>query len=326
MELACPACHEPVENVGKLLRCQACKRYYLNDPLPRMLTEEYAQLINRAALQANVDELDDPAELDAFLDSLGTFDTEAARWGIEDVEYWDREYEDAAKQGEAMARIQRSRPDAGLRTRPREQHIFRHLRPHLEGGVLLDVGCGHAQTVQVLCNPKTVGYMYVGVDLSLSAVIANQETMQGHFVQASATALPFRPRTFDAILMLGTLHHCHSPRETLARILDLLKRGGLIALHEVTYGRRHHSGESLHNDFVPLPEILEVVEAECDLVDLKREATVVLHVLGGMLGEPMRTRPRLTRGVLALDNAGSPLERIHPALGPRAVLLTARKR
>src|SRR5205807_658213 len=97
-----------------------------------------------------------------------------------------------------------------------------------------------------------VGYTYVGVDLSLSALTTNQQTFRGFFVQASATALPFHPETFDGILMLGTLHHLHDPIKTLTQILELLKPGGLISLHEVTYRRRHHSQESKHNDYIPL--------------------------------------------------------------------------
>ena len=325
MEIACPACNGPVEEIAKVLRCPMCKRYYLNDQVPRMLTEEYSELIDHKALLQNADEVDDPAELNSFVESLGAARSEAANWGIEDVEYWERDYSDPAEQAQAQARIGRSRPDAGLRTRPREQHIFRHLRPHLPGGALLDIGCGNAQTVQVLCNPETVGYTYVGIDLSLSAVTASQQQFEGVFAQASATALPFRPRTFDAILMLGTLHHLHDPRPTLTYILGFLKPGGLIGLHEVTYRRTHHAGESDHNDHVPLADILEVIREECDLVDLKREHTVVMKLLPRM-AEPTRTRPLLTRAILALDSLGRPLEHLHPALGPHGVLLTARKR
>jgi SAM-dependent methyltransferase len=192
--------------------------------------------------------------------------------------------------------------------------------------VLLDIGCGNAQTVQVLCHPDTVGYCYVGVDLSLSALTANQATFPGFFVQASATALPFHEHSFDAILLLGTLHHLHEPKQALGRILTLLRPGGLIGLHEVTYRRRRDSSGSLHNEAVGLADILEVIEHACDLVDLKREHTIVRHFLAAKFSERMRTRPLLTRGVLAMDSVGTVLGRINPALGPRAVLLTARKR
>jgi ubiquinone/menaquinone biosynthesis C-methylase UbiE len=49
--------------------------------------------------------------------------------------------------------------------------------------------------------------------------------VSGFFVQASATALPARQETFDAIVMLGTLPHLYDPSATLRQILTLLKPG-----------------------------------------------------------------------------------------------------
>jgi SAM-dependent methyltransferase len=285
------------------LRCAGCGRSYPRDPLPRMLTEEYSELLGRRS-------------------QMGS---ESARWGIEDVAYWEAEYADSDEQARVRERIARSRPDAGLRTLPREQHIFRHFRPHLKGKILLDIGCGNAQTVQVLCHPDEVGYTYVGVDLSLSALVMNQRTFPGLFVQASATALPFEPETFDAILMLGTLHHLYDPRATLRQILKLLKPGGLIGLHEVTYRRSHHAVESTHNEEVPLEAILATLGESCEIVDLKEEHSAVTQLLGGTLAEQMRTSPALTKVVLAMDALAGKLRYLHRALGPRAALIAARK-
>jgi SAM-dependent methyltransferase/uncharacterized protein YbaR (Trm112 family) len=301
--LVCPACQQPVAEDGAVLRCPGCGQTYRNEPLPRMLTEEYAELLGGAA----------------------TVSSESARWGIEDVAHWDAEYADSDEQVASRERIRRGRPDAGLRTRPREQHIFRHVRPHLRGKVLLDVGCGNAQTVQVLCHPNEIRYTYVGVDLSLSALLVNQQTFSGLFVQASATALPFQSETFDAILMLGTLHHLHDPCASLRRIVALLKPGGLIGLHEVTYRRAHHVVGSKHNEHVSLEGMLKTLRESCEIVSLKEEHSVFLHLVGGILGERARTSPGLTRGLLALDTIAARLRYVHSALGPRGALVLARK-
>jgi SAM-dependent methyltransferase len=268
-----------------------------------MLTEEYAELLGSAA----------------------TMSSESARWGIEDVAHWDAEYADSDEQAGSRERIRRSRPDAGLRTRPREQHIFRHIRPHLRGKVLPDVGCGNAQTVQVLCHPNEIRYTYVGVDLSLGALLVNQRTFPGLFVHASATALPFQSETFDAILMLGTLHRLHDPCATLRRIVALLKPGGLIGLHEVTYRRAHYVVGSRHNEHVSLEEMLKTLRESCEIVSLKEEHSVFLHLAAGILGERARTSPGLTRGLLALDTIAARLRYVHTALGPRGALVLARK-
>jgi SAM-dependent methyltransferase len=268
-----------------------------------MLTEDYAELLGGRSYTSS----------------------ESARWGIDDVAYWEAEYADSGEQVRMRERIRRSRPDAGLRTRPREQHIFRHIRPHLNGKVLLDVGCGNAQTVQVVCHPDDLGYTYVGVDLSLSALLMNQQMFRGFFVQASATALPFQPETFDAILMLGTLHHLHDPCASLRQIMKLLKPGGLIGLHEVTYRRSHDSAGSTHNEQVSLDGMLATLSEACEIVDLKEEHSIVLHLVAGTVGERMRTSPGLTRVVLALDAVAGELRHLHTALGPRAALIVARR-
>jgi ubiquinone/menaquinone biosynthesis C-methylase UbiE/uncharacterized protein YbaR (Trm112 family) len=301
--LACPACGRVVSKRGSALHCSGCDRSYPRTPVPRMLTEDYAELLGGRSYTSS----------------------ESARWSIEDVAYWDAEYADSAEQVRMRERIRRSRPDAGLRTRPREEHIFRHIRPHLNGKVLLDVGCGNAQTVQVVCHPDEVGYTYVGVDLSLSALLLNQQMFRGFFVQASATALPFQPETFDAILMLGTLHHLHDPCASLRHIVKLLKPGGFIGLHEVTYRRSHASAGSKHNEQVSLDGMLAILNEACEIVDLKQEHSIVLHLVARRIGDRMRTNPGLTRVVLALDAIGGELRHLHPALGPRAALIVARR-
>jgi hypothetical protein len=126
--------------------------------------------------------------------------------------------------------------------------------------------------------------------------------------------------------MLGTLHHLHQPKQALVGIVGLLKPGGLIGLHEVTYRRSHHSHESSHNDHVPLDTILSTLEESCDLIDVKQEGALLRQLVAAKMAESMRTRPRLTKAVQALDTIGEPLGRLHRVLGPRAVLVTARKR
>jgi SAM-dependent methyltransferase len=271
-----------------------------------MLSDEYAEILGEKAAHQT---------------------SESARWAVDDVKFWDADYGDPHEQQRLADRIKRSRPDAGLRTRPREKHIFRHIREHIPGGTLLDIGCGNGQTIHVLCHPDRVGYEYVGVDLSLNALTTIKQMFPGVFVQASATALPFLPGTFDAVLMLGTLHHLHDPAVTLTDILTLLKPGGLIGMHEVIYRRGHHAQESAHNDYVPLPLILDTLRASgCNLLDVKEEQTVLRHLAAKPLAEPMRDRPWLTRIVLGLDTVGQPLRHIHPALGPHGALITAEKR
>jgi SAM-dependent methyltransferase len=302
--LVCPGCRAYVREYRSTLRCENCGRSYQSRPVPRMLSEEFAELLGGHA----------------------TTISESARWSIDDVTHWEATYADSREQTAERERIRAGRADAGLRTRSRERHIFRHIRPQLRGKVLLDVGCGNAQTVQVVCHPAVVGYSYVGVDLALPPLLVNLQAFPGFFVQASATHLPFPPATFDAILLLGALHHLHRPAEALRGILELLKPGGIVGLHEVTYRRPHtRSRESAHNEHVPLADIVDVLQERCEIIDLKQEHTILLRPLAKLLGERMRTSPRLTSAAMAIDKVGIPLRHLHPALGPRAAVVTARK-
>ena len=226
------------------LYCPSCHMFYfIKDGIPRMLPEDFAALVDTSVAR-DYPEAFSPklAYLDDFLARLQSSSESAeAKWGVEDVDFWDRdEYGDDSRVTEILAQVERSRPDAGNRTYVRERHVFRYLRSGIHGKMVLDVGCGVGQTFRVLARPERLNYSYVGIDLSINALLASRRSLAGDFVQCSGTRLPFKPQSVDIIVLLGTLHHLHDAAGALGGMIQLLKPGGLIALHEVI-GRRSES-------------------------------------------------------------------------------------
>jgi SAM-dependent methyltransferase len=182
-----------------------------------------------------------------------------------------------------------------------------------------------------LLDPSFIDYRYVGTDLAISALVANSKTLKGHFVQCSANALPFAKASTDVLLCLGTLHHLHAPEAALGRMIDTVKPGGLVGLHEVVQ-RRHLVArwrppvESAHNAAIDPEQALQILGSECEIVDLKWEYSPVRGIVVSRLGEAMRTRPWLTSMVIRTDDVIlNTLGRAIPWFGSRSMLALARK-
>ena len=123
---------------------------------------------------------------------------------------------------------------------------------------MVDVGCGTAHSIRLLCPPEEQDYVYVGLELSISALQTNRRTMVGDFIQCSGDQLPFRDSAVDAVVTLGTLHHLARAEQTVELALDCLRPGGVLGIHEVAARRnrarrskllqRGSSSESAHNE------------------------------------------------------------------------------
>jgi uncharacterized protein YbaR (Trm112 family)/SAM-dependent methyltransferase len=324
------------------LFCSACERFYfILEGIPRLLGEQFRDLVDWSLpARAPLAFRDKEAALERFRRRMTDVSdpSEEVQWNLEDVSFWQEKVYGSPEETAALfERVRRSRPDAGNRSYPRERTIFSHIRPRLAGGVLLDVGCGVAQTIRVLCPPEHIDYVYIGLELSISALTTNRQTMSGDFVQCSADQLPFRDNSVDAVVTLGTLHHLASPERTVGRALDSLRAGGLLGIDEVI-SRRHlarrvnflerpGTAESAHNESIDIGLVEQVLQPTADVLEMRYRWSPIRGLLVARLGEAMRSRPWLTRLVLGLDDAClATLGRVWPFFGPREVLLVARKR
>jgi uncharacterized protein YbaR (Trm112 family)/SAM-dependent methyltransferase len=339
-QLPCDDCLRVDVETG-FLYCAGCGRFYfIIGGIPRLISEEFSDLIDRSIIHRFARAFDDRRrELDTFLAKVADKSTrsDVVQWNLDDVGFWENHvYADDHSTKAAMERVERGQPNAGNRTYPRERTLFRHIRPTLAGRCLLDLGCGLAQTIRVVCNPDEVGYVYIGADLSISALLTNRATMLGEFVQCSVDRLPFRDEAVDVVLTLGTIHHLADHESVVSQIIAVVRPGGLIGLEEVVARNGlterigvlagFHTAESAHNEFVPLDLLQRRLGRAGTIRVLSREYSPIRGVLCGPLGDAMRTRPWLTQVVLVADALCiRTLGRVFPFFSGRSALILAER-
>jgi ubiquinone/menaquinone biosynthesis C-methylase UbiE len=113
------------------------------------------------------------------------------------------------------------------------------------GHDVLDLGCGTG-TLALVVKRAEPGARVVGLDVDarILAIARRKIAAAGLDVelhQASATAPPFRPGSFDRILSTLVLHHLTLPekRAVFAAVRMLLRPGG--ELHVADFGRPHNA-------------------------------------------------------------------------------------
>jgi ubiquinone/menaquinone biosynthesis C-methylase UbiE len=124
----------------------------------------------------------------------------------------------------------------GLREDEERQERGRldRLRRLLGGDVrgrLLNVGCGTGGFNLVV---EEAGARPVGVDADAEAIAIcalKQEKGGGAFVRAAAERLPFPAETFDVVYCFSSIEHVESVEESVAEMVRVTRRGGLIYVH-----------------------------------------------------------------------------------------------
>lgn len=101
----------------------------------------------------------------------------------------------------------------------------------LEGGQLLDVGCGNgAYSLRMAEQVDLV----VGIDIEPDRLDDFRDAAAGtstKVLQASATAMPFRSQSFDAVTAIETMEHLGPHMDgTLTEIRRVLRPGGAFYL------------------------------------------------------------------------------------------------
>lgn len=143
--------------------------------------------------------------------------------------YPDEEYEPyrppSGPLGRLMAANRRLQMDAKLRSQP-----FRSL----EGGRLLDVGCGRGDLAAAFARR---GWEACGIEPSRAAV----EAARALGVDARAGTIddaPWPEGSFDAVVFNHSLEHIPDPVGALARARELLRPGGRVAVVVPDWGSR----------------------------------------------------------------------------------------
>ncbi len=111
----------------------------------------------------------------------------------------------------------------------REFETFRIPPDMLQGGRILDAGCGMGRWSYAAAKSgarKVVGFdLHDGVH---AARALTRDTGRVDLVKADVFALPFRPGAFDGIVSIGVLHHTGDTYGAIRALLPLLRPGGRI--------------------------------------------------------------------------------------------------
>lgn len=110
---------------------------------------------------------------------------------------------------------------------------------------VLEVGCAYAPMVKIL-NER--GIFAVGMDISRWC--AEQSAAPDNHVVGSATDLPFKDKSFDAVMCIGTLEHVPEDLipKTMSEFDRVAKRGGLLQI-SFTPGTHSDKTHRTHHEF-----------------------------------------------------------------------------
>lgn len=106
------------------------------------------------------------------------------------------------------------------------------LFPFLQKGefTVLELGCGEGATLREL---KKQGFAkeIIGVDVHAPSIrVAKRYLTQAYCLDVERDPLPFRPKTFDVILLPDVLEHLVDPWAVLKKMHKLLKPGGKLII------------------------------------------------------------------------------------------------
>lgn len=101
------------------------------------------------------------------------------------------------------------------------------VETNIADGTVLDLGCGDGSIDRILAelSPKK---QITGVDLEAHQQWNLKRPKNLKFKQASVYDLPFKPKSFDVVMLKDVLHHLPDPEKTLAEIAKIAKKQVLV--------------------------------------------------------------------------------------------------
>lgn len=99
----------------------------------------------------------------------------------------------------------------------------------------LDVGCGTGAVLELL-HARYPSKHLTGLDLTPGMIdVARAKQLDNvSFAVGDAEALPFKPRSFDAVLCSNSFHHYPHPERFFAEVARVLRPGGRLVLRDYT--------------------------------------------------------------------------------------------
>jgi ubiquinone/menaquinone biosynthesis C-methylase UbiE len=130
-------------------------------------------------------------------------------------------------------------PARALVQRFYEIPLLRRLGGAVEGGHLLEVGCGRGVSLPLILETFQAATAD-GIDLDPAQIARARKRLAGEYGSrivlhvASVTDLAFADGSFDAVFDFGILHHVPEWQSGIAEIRRVLKPGGSFFFEEVT--------------------------------------------------------------------------------------------
>lgn len=147
--------------------------------------------------------------------------------------------------------------------------VIRSVR-QVEGLRVLDIGCGNGRLARELI---AAGADVCGIDPEPAAIQAARETAPlGRFTIASAEALPFANGSFDAAVMVNSLHHVPEPLMSAAlreAIRVLSDDGFLVVVEPLTGGNFFEALRLVEDETIVREAAQAAIEAELSSGDLR---------------------------------------------------------
>jgi len=113
---------------------------------------------------------------------------------------------------------------------------FQTILSGIDGGRILDVGCGSGQFTEVLTGSLNSFESLTGIDVAeeyLSEARGKFPGNQYEFLVASSLKLPFEDETYDLVAISKALHHVEDPRACLQEMKRVLRQGGYFLINEM---------------------------------------------------------------------------------------------
>ena len=117
------------------------------------------------------------------------------------------------------------------------------------GSLVLEAGCGVGAQTLTLAE-RSAGATIVSIDMSAPSLASARQRVAAAgldnvvFERADLYALPFRAESFDHVFVCFVLEHLTRPRQALAALRTVLKRGGTLTVIEGDHGSVYFHPES----------------------------------------------------------------------------------
>jgi len=117
------------------------------------------------------------------------------------------------------------------------------------GSLVLEAGCGVGAQTLTLAE-RSAGATIVSIDVSARSLASARQRVGAAgldnvvFERADLYALPFRAESFDHVFVCFVLEHLTRPRQALAALRTVLKRGGTLTVIEGDHGSVYFHPES----------------------------------------------------------------------------------